>query len=189
MTVFAPSSYQELGQMLHDALEITGGPCAIRWPKTAAPQVAEGEVGHGLRARQVCRGEDLCIIGVGKMLSAATAAAERLEADGVSVTVWDPRVVKPLDPLMLADAARHPHVLTVEDGLREGGVGMALADRLAELTVGRPEPRVRVLGVPASYIPHAKPDAILAELGLDADGVHAAATSLMAADHAENASV
>jgi hypothetical protein len=43
--------------------------------------------------------------------------------------------------------------------------------------------------VPASYIPHAKPDAILAELGLDADGVHAAATSLMAADHAENASV
>jgi 1-deoxy-D-xylulose-5-phosphate synthase len=188
MTVFAPSSYQELGQMLHDALDITDGPVAIRWAKTAARQATPSEVGSGLHARRLRRGDDLCIISVGKMLDAAEAAAERLEADGVSVTLWDARVVKPLDPAMLDDAGRHPYVVTVEDGLREGGVGMTVADRLSELTVGRPEPRVRVLGVPAQYIPHAKPDAILADLGLDSAGIVASAVSLMAADHPESAS-
>ena len=87
------------------------------------------------------------------MLDAAEAAAEMLAADGVSVTLWDARVVKPLDPAMLADAGRHPYVVTVEDGLRDGGVGMAVADRVCELTVGMPEPRVRVLGVPVRLHP------------------------------------
>jgi 1-deoxy-D-xylulose-5-phosphate synthase len=189
MTVFAPSSYQELGQMLHDALEITDGPSAIRWAKTAARQAGESEVGSGLEARRLLEGDDLCIISVGKMLDAAEAAAEMLIADGVSVTLWDARVVKPLDPAMLADAGRHPYVVTIEDGLRDGGVGMAIADQLCELTVGKPEPRVRVLGVPTAYIPHGKPEAILAELGLDAPGVFASAVSLMAADHPHGASV
>lgn len=190
MTVFAPSSYQELGQMLHDALDITDGPVAIRWPKTAARQAdpAAGEVGSGLTGRRLRRGDDLCIISVGKMLDAAEAAADLLEADGVSVTLWDARVVKPLDPAMLADAGRHPYVVTVEDGLRQGGVGMTITDRLAELTVGRAEPRVRVLGVPSKYLPHAKPEAILADLGLDTAGIAASAVSLMAADHPEGAS-
>jgi 1-deoxy-D-xylulose-5-phosphate synthase len=189
MTVFAPSSYQELGQMLHDALDISAGPSAIRWAKTAARQVSEGEVGHGLAGRRLREGNDICIISVGKMLDAAEAAAEMLAADGVSVTLWDARVVKPLDPAMLADAGRHPYVVTVEDGLRDGGVGMKIADSLCELTVGRREPRVRVLGVPAAYIPHGKPDAILAELGLDTGGIFASAVSLMAADHHHGASV
>ena len=182
MTVFAPSSYQEIGQMLHDALEITDGPIAIRWAKTAARQVSESEVGSGLNARQLRSGTDLCIVSVGKMLDAAEAAADMLAAEGISVTLWDARVVKPLDPAMLADAARHPHVLTIEDGLREGGVGMSLGDQLAELTIGHAEPRVRVLGIPAQYIAHGKPEAILAELGLDAAGITASALSMMNAD-------
>jgi 1-deoxy-D-xylulose-5-phosphate synthase len=187
MTVFAPSSYQELGQMLHDALEIASGPSAIRWAKTAARHVPESEVGHGLDARRLRAGREVCLISVGKMLDAAEAAADLLEGDGLSVTLWDARVVKPLDPRMLADAGGHPYVITIEDGLREGGVGMTVADRLCELTVGRREPRVRVLGVPAAYIPHGKPDAILAELGLDSAGIVASVMSLMAAEHPENA--
>ncbi|CAB4619699.1 unannotated protein [freshwater metagenome] len=182
MTVFAPSSYQEIGQMLHDALEITDGPVAIRWAKTAARQVPESEVGSGLNARQLRSGTDLCIVSVGKMLDAAEAAADMLAAEGISVTLWDARVVKPLDPVMLADAARHPHVLTIEDGLRDGGVGMSLGDQLAELTIGHAEPRVRVLGIPAQYIAHGKPEAILSELGLDAAGITASALSMMNAD-------
>jgi len=99
------------------------------------------------------------------------------------VTLWDARVVKPLDPELLADAARHPHVLTVEDGLRAGGAGSAIADELAELTLGSATaPKVRVLGVPDAYLPHGKPDAILADLGLDAAGITASALSLVAAE-------
>ena len=179
MTVFAPSSYQEIGQMLHDALEITDGPIAIRWAKTAARQSPPEDVGHGLNARRTRTGDQLCIISVGKMLDAAEAAAEQLEAQGLSVSVWDARVVKPLDPAMIDDAARHPYVITIEDGLREGGVGMSVADLVSERTIGGTEPRVRVLGIPSQYIAHGKPDAILADLGLDAAGITASALSMI----------
>jgi 1-deoxy-D-xylulose-5-phosphate synthase len=175
MTVFAPSSYQELQVMLHDALELTDGPSAIRWPKTAARSVPEDEVGHGLAARKARRGEDLCLIGVGKLFGTMVEVAERLAADGVSATVWDPRVVKPLDPAMLDDAATHPLVVTAEDGLREGGVGSAIADQLA----GRGGGRVRVLGTPVAYLPHGKPDDVLAGLGLDAEGILAEVRRLL----------
>ncbi|MGZ4694699.1 MAG: 1-deoxy-D-xylulose-5-phosphate synthase, partial [Acidimicrobiales bacterium] len=183
MTVFAPSSYQELQQNLHDAMDLTDGPVTIRWAKTAARQEAPEDIGCGLRARQLRQGHDLCIIAVGKMLDACEAVADRLISDGASVTLWDARVVKPLDPEMLADAATHPCVLTVEDGVREGGVGSAIGDQLAEHTLGNHEPRVRVLGTPIAYLAHAKPDAILAELGLDRDGIMASALSLLAGDH------
>src|SRR4051794_28507976 len=104
MTILAPSSYQELGQMLRDALDITDGPVAIRWPKTHARSVHPDEVGHGLHARKVRDGRDICLLAVGKMLDAAEQAADVLTAEGVAATVWDVRVVKPLDPRMIADA-------------------------------------------------------------------------------------
>jgi len=180
MTILAPSSYQELGQMLRDALDIVDGPVAIRWPKTAARNVPDDDVGSGLAARRLRSGSDICLLSVGKMLDAADAAAQALEASGVSVTVWDVRVVKPLDPRMIADAARHPLVLTIEDGIRDGGAGAAMADAIAADAVedGRIGPPVRVLGTPCAYIAHGNPDAILHELGLDADGITAEAHRL-----------
>ena len=181
LTMFAPSSYQELGVMLHDALDLTGGPVVLRWAKTAAPSVAPAEVGHGLHARKARQGEGVCLVGVGKMLAACEAAADELAADGVEATVWDPRVVAPLDPELVADAAAHRLVVTVEDGLRDGGVGMLLADRVAEQALGASAPTVRVLGVPPRYLPHGKPDAILAELGLDGAGVAAEVRRSLAA--------
>ena len=168
--------------MLHDALDITDGPSAIRWAKTDARHVGPDEVGSGLNARRLCTGTDLCIISVGKMLDAAETAAAQLESEGLSVSVWDARVVKPLDLNMLAAAAEHPFVLTVEDGLREGGVGSAVADAIAELTIGRTQPRVRILGVPTQYIAHGKPAAILADLGLDAAGIAESARTLCGSD-------
>jgi 1-deoxy-D-xylulose-5-phosphate synthase len=79
---------------------------------------------------------------------------------------------------MLADAAGHPAVVTLEDGYREGGIGSAIAGRLA----GRAgeTPQLAVLGVPVQYIPHGKPDAILASFGLDGPGVAASVRELVA---------
>jgi 1-deoxy-D-xylulose-5-phosphate synthase len=168
MTILAPSSYQELQQMLHDALDITDGPVMIRYPKTAAPDAPEGEVGHGLHARRLHTGTDVCILAVGKMVASAQTAANLLEADGVSASVWDVRSVKPLDPVMLDDAATHPLVITIEDGLRHGGCGSAISESLSQ----RPDPpRLKILGVPLEYVPHGSADRILARLGLDADGI------------------
>ncbi len=175
MTIFCPSSYQELQQMLADAYEITDGPVCIRWPKTPAPSVGPEEVGSGRSGRMVRAGDgSVCLIGVGKLLAAATAAAEELAAEGIEATVWDPRVVAPLDPAMLDNAATHRVVVTAEDGLAQGGIGSAVAQQLA----GR-GPTVEVRGVPTEYLAHDGPDAILARLGLDGPGLAQAARRLL----------
>jgi 1-deoxy-D-xylulose-5-phosphate synthase len=187
MTLLAPSSYQELQQMFHDAFEMSGGPIAIRWPGTTARMVGEHEIGHGLAARRAVALADhaepeLCLIGVGPLLEACEQVAARLAADGIGVTVWDPRAVKPLDPELITDAARHRLVVTVEDGIAVGGVGATVADQVsaAALAAGadRP-PYVRTLGIPDHYIPQGKPEAILSSLGLDADGIEATARQLL----------
>ncbi len=116
----------------------------------------------------------VCILAVGKLLAAAERAAGELAAEGIDVTVWDVRVVSPPDPEMLADAARHRRVVTVEDGLRQGGAGMYLADAMARSAgadVGTATPPVLVLGTPRAYIPQDRPDRVLARLGLDGPGI------------------
>lgn len=173
MTVMAPSSYQELQVMMSDAVTMCNGPVAIRWPKTAAVVAHDDEIGAGLTARKARSGtgNQVCLIGVGKMLAPALEAAEILEADGIDATVWDPRIVSPLDQSMLDDAALHDAVITVEDGFRQGGAGTCIETALRDMTA---DCRIDVMGVPVRYIPHAKPDKILRELGLDAAGIVAA---------------
>jgi 1-deoxy-D-xylulose-5-phosphate synthase len=176
MTVLAPSSYEEVAVMLHDALEHRGGPVAIRWPKTPARRSAE--TGSGFRARRIAAGDGtVCLIGVGKLLDACEEAARALAADGVAATVWDARVASPLDPEMLADAATHAVVVTAEDGIAEGGVGAAIAAVLRGGTLGgtTSTPVVVTCGLPLEYLPQGKPDDILAAHGLDPCGIAAAA--------------
>jgi 1-deoxy-D-xylulose-5-phosphate synthase len=169
MTVLAPSSAQDLQQMLHDALEITDGPVLIRYPKGPARQVSEHEVGVGLHARQMRRGDgSVCVLAVGKCVAAAEKAAETLAASGIDATVWDVRCCRPLDAEMLADAGSHRLVVTIEDGIAEGGVGQMISDDLGESPC-----RVVVLGLPVEFLAQGKPDRILAGLGLDAEGLAA----------------
>jgi len=171
MTVFAPSSAPEVEAMLATALTLDG-PAVIRFPKTPAPPVGPGSEGSGLDARLVREGDgSVCILAVGKMLGAAVAAAARLDAEGIDVTVWDPRVVSHPDPDMLADAGRHALVVTLEDGVRQGGAGMYLGDALrASLPLGACPPIIN-RGVPRAFLAQGRPDRILARLGLDEDGV------------------
>jgi 1-deoxy-D-xylulose-5-phosphate synthase len=170
MRVLAPSSAQELAQMLHDAMSLAdAGPIAIRYPRGAARQVSEHEVGSGLAARRVTVGESACIIAIGKMLETAEKAASTLAADGIEVTVWDARCCAPLDPDMIADAAAHDRVITIEDGVRDGGIGMAIADAVCALDHTT---HVDVLGLPTKFIPHdPKSEAILSRFGLDHDSI------------------
>ena len=173
MTCFAPSSAQEVEVMLDTALELSG-PSAIRYPSGAARSVPPEQVGEGLGARLARSGDGtVCILAVGKMLAAAEDAARLLADDGIEATVWDVRVVRPLDPRMITDAGRHGLVVTVEDGVRIGGAGSTIVDAIADLRETRISPPVLVLGVPTSYIPHGSVDGILTQLGLDGPGIAA----------------
>ena len=80
------------------------------------------------------------------------------------------RSCAPLDPDMIAAAAQHRFVITVEDGVAAGGIGSAIAEAIGAI---RPEVPVDVLGTPTRFIPHGEAHHILARLGLDADGIAA----------------
>ena len=181
MTVFAPSSAADVGPMLDAALTLDG-PSVIRYPKTPSRLAGPHEVGGGLAARLVHRGDGtVCLLAVGKMVEAAEEAAAKLAADGIDATVWDVRVVAPPDPDMLLDATAHGLVVTVEDGIRVGGAGTFILDAMRALAgIDRPQPPVRILGLPRTYIAQGKPDRILADLGLDGPGIASAVTTALA---------
>jgi 1-deoxy-D-xylulose-5-phosphate synthase len=180
MRVLAPSSAQELQQMLHDAMQLADtGPVVVRYPKGTARNVAENDVGSGLDAREVralttetAKHPSVCILAIGKMVGNALKAAEAVAAEGIDVSVWDVRSCQPLDPNMISAAATYDVVLTFEDGIREGGIGSAIVTAITDATSDTSSsPRVFTYGVPTQFIAQAKPDAILRQLGLDADGI------------------
>jgi 1-deoxy-D-xylulose-5-phosphate synthase len=82
---------------------------------------------------------------------------------------------------MIASAASHELVVTVEDGIRIGGAGSLLADAVASLRASKRGPSVLVLGLPHRYMPHARSDAILARLGLDGAGIAASVIATLQA--------
>jgi 1-deoxy-D-xylulose-5-phosphate synthase len=173
MRVLAPSSTQEVQQMLRDAIALANeGPVVIRYPKGVARSVDAQDVGSGLAARKLLTDSSntVCILAIGKMVGASLDAAALLAASGISATVWDVRSCSPLDEKMINDAAQHQVVVTVEDGIREGGIGMTIEDLVSHASAPN-RPVVEVLGVPKQFIPQAKPDAILSRIGLDAEGI------------------
>ncbi len=143
MRVLAPSSAQELLQMLTDAATLADdGPVVIRYPRGEARQMAESEVGTGLSARRLAEGDGgICLLAVGRMLETAEEAAALLAERGQSATVWDVRSCSVLDPAMLADAARHDVVVTLEDGIADGGVGAAIIGALGDSDTRPSAPR------------------------------------------------
>ena len=179
MTVFAPSSAEEVPVMLESALSMSS-PTALRFPKTL-PQPFDGNVGEGLNAREVVRGDgSLCVLAVGKMAPAAYKALELLGDEARQITLYDVRVLPP-DPKMIDDALTHERIITIEDATRHGGAGtlMVSAVRSRAQELERPFPTTRILGVPRVYLEHHRPDALLAELGLDAEGLAGAFTRLL----------
>jgi 1-deoxy-D-xylulose-5-phosphate synthase len=177
MTVAAPSTPDELRGMLRAAVD-HGAPFALRYPRGAAPQPAATqirpiEVGHGVPLRE---GNDVLLVAVGKMVTVALAAADRLATHGVTATVFDARFVKPLDPEIASLAAAHHGVVTVEDGTATGGLGSAVAEQLtgAGVTVA-----LRRVGLPDHFIEHGDPKTLLARFGLDPDGVERAALEVV----------
>jgi 1-deoxy-D-xylulose-5-phosphate synthase len=179
MTVSAPSSPDELRRMFATALAYEG-PFSLRFPRGPAPS-ASTEPLEAIPVPSIVihrRGRDLALLAVGKMVPVGMQAQEKLAARGISTTVVDARFVKPLAPELSAIAARHRAVITVEDGVASGGFGSAVTELLA--SDGVMVPIVR-MGLPDNFIEHGTQSALLGQLGLDADGIAAAALALLPA--------
>lgn len=173
MRVLAPSNEAELVNSLHTAL-VLGGPFAVRYPRGEAcgvPVPDKPETYEPGVSRLVREGSDVAILAFGNMVEPANEAAAALEEAGLSVRVVDMRWVKPLDIEAIRRAAETRLVVTVEDGVVEGGVGEEV---LAELARQNEKVPVLTLGIPDRYIMQGAPDFLMHELGLDAEGIAAA---------------
>ena len=164
LSVAAPRDAATLQAELREAVLSSAGPTVVRYPKSAVGEdiPAVRRVG----GMDVLRdGDDVLLIAVGAMARTALEVADRVADQGISVTVVDPRWVKPIDDALPALAARHRLVVTVEDGGRVGGVGAAIAQRLADDGVRVP---VTIVGLQQGFLAQGKRDAILVEHGLGA---------------------
>jgi 1-deoxy-D-xylulose-5-phosphate synthase len=182
LMVMAPSDEAELQRMLRTALTYDG-PVAIRYPRGAgvgaalAPSVqdiAPIEIGRSVVLR---KGQDVTLIAVGSMVGPALAAADLLEARGVSAGVVDSRFVKPLDEAALREAARQtPRLVTVEENVLAGGFGSAVAECLSALesvsTLGAIEGvQMLKLGLPDRFVEHGPPELLRELSGLSPSGI------------------
>jgi 1-deoxy-D-xylulose-5-phosphate synthase len=182
MTVSAPSSPDELRRLLATGLDY-GGPFSIRYPRGAAPTAGTApleplEIG---RMNVLRAGHDVALIAVGKMVTVAEQAADRLAQRGVSATVVDARFVKPIDPEIAPLAARHRAVITIEDGTATGGFGSGVTELLSAEGVSVP---LRRLGLPDHFIEHGAQAHLLHQFGLDPDAVADAALEMVPASSA-----
>jgi 1-deoxy-D-xylulose-5-phosphate synthase len=169
MRVAAPRDGERLRSLLREAVDHAGGPSAVRFPKAevAGEIPAIGRLGEAdvLRADPDA---DVLIVAVGALADAALDAADTLAADGVRVTVADPRWLLPVDPALVLAAGQHRLVVTVEDNGVHGGYGDAFARavRSAGLTTG-----LRTLGLTQEFLQHGDRKAMLAAQGLDCAGI------------------
>jgi 1-deoxy-D-xylulose-5-phosphate synthase len=166
MTLMAPRDEAMLVHMLHTALRLDSGPAAIRYPRgeglgvelPAAPQLIE--IGRGEILRE---GERVALVGYGTGVAKALGAADLLAERGLDVTVADARFAKPLDTGLLAQlAAEHDLLVTVEEGVLQGGFGSGVWEALSD---GGAAPRILRIGLPDRYVTHGAPKLLHEEVG------------------------
>ena len=176
MTIMAPKDENELRHMLKTAIEIEGGPIAIRYPRGAGVGVPTDEPLHALpigRGEVVRDGADVAILAVGAMVLPAERAADLLRADGISATVVNARFVKPLDEALVVDlVGRCGAIVTVEENAAVGGFGAAVLETLAKHGL---TPPTRVLGVPDRVFEQASQRRLRELAGLSPKAIAAAA--------------
>ena len=181
LTVCAPMNEHELRNMMYTAQLPGHGPMVIRYPRGASvhsdwqSDFCEIRVGEG---RCLRNGKDVAIVSLGHPGNDALQAAEDLEAQGISVAVYDMRFLKPLDTRMLdaIAAAGYRRIVTVEDGCRLGGFGEAVTEYFA---TSHPEAvcRVSILAIPDEFVTHGSVPQLKADCHIDKSSIIHAAKS------------
>lgn len=184
--VAAPRDATRLREELGEALDISDGPTALRFPK--------GDVGEDIPAFER-RGSsvagvdvlavpadglnhDVLLVAVGPLASMALAVAKRLHTQGIGVTVIDPRWVLPVSDGVRELAVRHKLLVTLEDNGVNGGVGSAVSAALRRAEIDVP---CRDVGLPQEFFDHASRGEVLADLGLTDQDVARRITGWVAA--------
>jgi 1-deoxy-D-xylulose-5-phosphate synthase len=169
MRVAAPRDSTRLRQLLHEAVSEDSGPTALRFPKASVDDdIAAVDRTGDMDVLRRDDDSDVLIVAVGPQADLALDVATRINAQGVGVTVVDPRWVLPVDAALAPLAAAHSLVVVIEDGVVAGGVGAAIARDLRTRRVPVP---VRQVALPHEFIPHGERMAVLSQCGLSAQEI------------------
>ncbi|MCM4083710.1 1-deoxy-D-xylulose-5-phosphate synthase [Paractinoplanes hotanensis] len=169
LRIAAPRDEATLREELREAVAVEDGPTIVRFPTGAVPAALPAV--HRVGQVDVLREDetkDVLLVAVGSFAGLGLEVADRLAGQGFGVTVVDPRWVRPVPIELTGLAAQHRLVVTLEDGVRAGGVGDAVAGALRDAGVEVP---LRDFGVPAGWHPHGTRGELLAELGLTAQDI------------------
>ena len=181
MTIMAPKDENELRHMLKTAVDFHG-PISVRYPRGSGVGVDITEPMHTLpigKAEVLREGQDVSIWAIGSMVQSALQAAEKLAEQGISAGVVNMRFVKPLDKeLLLAQAAQYGKIVTLEEGVLEGGVGSAVLETLNEAKLLQ-KCQVLTLGIPDEFVLHGDKKLLLRDLHLDVDAIVAQTVALV----------
>jgi 1-deoxy-D-xylulose-5-phosphate synthase len=165
----APRDSATLREELREAVAVDDGPTIVRFPTGAVPGDLpalrrQGPVDVLAEAART----DVLLVAVGAFGHLGVEVANRVREQGYGVTVVDPRWVRPIPAELVSLTAEHRLVVTVEDGVRAGGVGDALAKAMRDADVRVP---LRDVGVPVAWHPHGSRAQILSDVGLTAQDV------------------
>ena len=177
ITLASPMNEHELRRLMYTAQLPGKGTFVIRYPRGRGVladwhcPLEEVKVGTGRKLRD---GDDIAVLSVGPVGNNVVKAVEMIEndGDGISVAHYDMRFVKPLDENLLKEvAAKFKHVITVEDGVREGGFGSAVIEWMEDN--GQHLDIVR-LGLPDHFVEHGTVAQLQSIVGIDAEGIRRA---------------
>ncbi|MBN9177195.1 MAG: 1-deoxy-D-xylulose-5-phosphate synthase [Microbacterium sp.] len=165
--IAAPRDEKRLREEFDEAIAVADAPTVVRFPKGAvSPELPAVErLADGTDVLWRHGEQDVLLVGIGPMAGLAMDVAGRLRAQGIGATVIDPRWVVPVQPSVVELAASHRLVITIEDGIRVGGIGTRVRQVLREAGV---DTAVDELGLPDAFIDHASREQILEDAGLTA---------------------
>lgn len=164
----APRDERRLRDALHAAVDIDDGPSVIRFPKgKLGPEIPAVDQRGGCDVLRAVERPDVLIVALGAFAVLGLDVAERLTAQGIGVDVVDPIWALPVNEDLVAMARSYPFVVTLEDGVVEGGIGSAIAARLAR----RPGSAVMNFGIPRAFLAQGKRAEVLQACGLTAQDI------------------
>jgi 1-deoxy-D-xylulose-5-phosphate synthase len=187
LRIAAPRDGARVRELLREAVAVSDAPTVVRLPKGAPPDdmaAVDRAGGCDILVRTGTR--DVLVVGIGSMASVGVEVGQRLAAQGIGVTVVDPRWVKPVDPALVGLARDHRLVVTIEDNGRVGGAGSTLLQRLTDEGVTTP---FSLHGIPQEFLDHAERSAILERIGLTAQTIARGIVERLAADGLESLAV
>ncbi|PYD01078.1 1-deoxy-D-xylulose-5-phosphate synthase [Microbacterium esteraromaticum] len=170
--IAAPRDAARLHEALAEAVAVDDAPTVIRYPKGDVPDTIDAieRLSDGTDVLARAEEEDVLIVAIGSFAEMAVDIAGRLRARGIGATVIDPRWAVPVQSSVVELAARHRLVITLEDGIRVGGIGTRVRQVLREAGI---DTGVDELGLPDEFLEHASREQILEDAGLEAEKITA----------------